>query len=115
VVVNSSFYDFRKKFKGFFPNQKFVLFYKQCRPNSASEYPEKYDFKVEVGEQLPFTIDGGYDFSFTHGGPFLSFDSSDAESYPFGGNMDYADYEYIVASIPESYNLTEEEYSHLKV
>jgi hypothetical protein len=118
VVVNSSFYDFRKKFKGYSPNQKFVLFYKQCGSEiTGGEYNDTNSFKVEVGEQLLSMTDGGYDFSFTNDGPFLSFDSHNAITYSTEdeNKKDYNGYKYVIASIPESYNLTEEDYSHLKV
>jgi hypothetical protein len=61
--------------------------------------------------------DGGYNFSFTNNGPFLTFNSNNAITYLTEDNdkPEYNGYKYVIASIPESYNLTEEDYSHLKV
>ena len=118
IVVNSSFYDCRKKFTGFFAEQKFVLLYKQCGAeiieNEKTAYESKLPFEVAIGEQVFDTTKGAYDFTFTSN-PFIVFDSTLSLDYENANHTEYNGYKYIISSVRSDYALTEKDYSHLKV
>lgn len=120
VVVNSSFYDFRKKFKGFSAGQKFVLLYHQCADFASDPLYEAYNsqalpFKVQVGEQIFSVNEGNYNFSFTTGKPFLVFNSENSQQYSNEDHPEYNGYKYVIAQVDTNYNLTEQDYAKLKV
>ena len=108
-VVNSSFYDNRKKIKNFYPGQKFILLYK-CQGDNI-------DFEVEVGEKFYSVESGGYiDYKTTDKGKqrlpvFLRFKSSDANNC----GTALPGYRYIIGTISATYNLTEDQFLSLKI
>jgi hypothetical protein len=116
VVVNSGFFDLRKKITNFSPGQKFVLFYKPYTAKADDGYEGNLlsKFKVEVGEKIYESEKTWYKNagSTIDKNIFLTFDTSNPIPCPIDG---YKDYQYVIASVPDNYAKTEEEFGYLKI
>lgn len=100
VLINSGFYDKRTKIENLNPGQKFVLFYK-----IYAAYNGINSFTVTVGEKKYITSYNCY-IDHPSNQTFLTFDVDNSQNSP--ANNYYEG--YVVAIIPETYNLTEIEF-----
>lgn len=110
TVVNSSFYDNRKKFDGFSSGEKYVLFYKPLIQNGNLFEPSTSGgkFTVEIGEKILEAAWSGYNET-KPGEIYLTFESTNASKASQDG------YYYIISQVPSTYTLTKDQYASRKV